>query len=197
MLFLNIDDISEEGYYLDQYASKEPWLKAAMAATFGARFHPTDEAHLTLILVRSGEQISMTGGGYLHVHATCDRCLKEYVAQQQVPIHILFVPHSSRSSPQDAKAANVPIEGEEEDLDCSYYEGKRIDVGNAVAEQIVLAQSMQSLCRSDCKGLCPTCGKDLNCGPCGCRQPVEASPLQALKGMKFPAKRPRRSSRTP
>ena len=24
------------------------------------------------------------------------------------------------------------------------------------------------LCREDCKGLCPKCGKDLNDGPCKC-----------------------------
>jgi len=24
------------------------------------------------------------------------------------------------------------------------------------------------LCRSDCRGLCPRCGADLNAGPCGC-----------------------------
>ena len=24
------------------------------------------------------------------------------------------------------------------------------------------------LCRDDCRGLCPKCGKNLNEGPCGC-----------------------------
>lgn len=195
MFFLNSDDIPDEGYYLDQYASKEPWLKAAMAATFGDRFHPTDEAHLTLSLVRSGDQIAMTGGGYLHVHATCDRCVKEYVAQQQIPIHILFAPHTDAPSARKVKTDAVVTAGEEEDLDFSYYEGKRIDIGSAIVEQIVLAQSMQLLCRPDCKGLCPTCGKDLNLGSCGCRQDVETSPFQGLKGIKFPPKRARRAQR--
>jgi uncharacterized protein len=25
-----------------------------------------------------------------------------------------------------------------------------------------------ALCRDDCKGLCPTCGAELNLGDCGC-----------------------------
>ena len=29
------------------------------------------------------------------------------------------------------------------------------------------------LCSEDCKGLCPTCGKDLNEGPCGCGKEVD------------------------
>ncbi|MEO8337908.1 MAG: hypothetical protein ABI664_23240 [bacterium] len=27
-----------------------------------------------------------------------------------------------------------------------------------------------ALCRDDCKGLCPTCGAELNLGPCDCQQ---------------------------
>ena len=27
--------------------------------------------------------------------------------------------------------------------------------------------------REDCKGLCPSCGKNLNLGPCACRKPVD------------------------
>ena len=40
---------------------------------------------------------------------------------------------------------------------------------------------MAVLCREDCKGLCPHCGKDLNEGPCGC-EPRQIDPrLEALK----------------
>jgi uncharacterized protein len=29
---------------------------------------------------------------------------------------------------------------------------------------------MKPLCRADCSGLCPTCGKDLNEGQCNCER---------------------------
>jgi hypothetical protein len=29
------------------------------------------------------------------------------------------------------------------------------------------------VCREDCRGLCPRCGKDLNAGACGCPAPVD------------------------
>ena len=35
-------------------------------------------------------------------------------------------------------------------------------------ETIVLEAQMSYLCREDCAGLCPRCGKDLNEGPCDC-----------------------------
>ena len=39
-----------------------------------------------------------------------------------------------------------------------------------VPEQVLLELPMKALCRDDCRGLCPTCGADLNAGPCGCRE---------------------------
>lgn len=46
-----------------------------------------------------------------------------------------------------------------------------LDVTQAVREEIGLRVSVFPLCRPDCKGLCPTCGADLNAGPCGCAVP--------------------------
>jgi uncharacterized protein len=41
---------------------------------------------------------------------------------------------------------------------------------DVVAEQVHLALPMKSLCREDCRGLCPECGANLNLGSCGCRR---------------------------
>ena len=37
----------------------------------------------------------------------------------------------------------------------------------------ILDMETKFLCREDCKGLCPTCGKNLNLGPCGCRKSLD------------------------
>ena len=45
-----------------------------------------------------------------------------------------------------------------------------VDVTEVVREELALAaQTDLLLCRDDCAGLCPTCGADLNAGPCACR----------------------------
>ena len=49
----------------------------------------------------------------------------------------------------------VPVEG-------------MIDVSEMLIEQILLDFPYRHLCKEDCKGLCPKCGKDLNEGSCGC-----------------------------
>jgi uncharacterized protein len=43
-----------------------------------------------------------------------------------------------------------------------------IDLRPAVREELLLAVPQWVVCREDCRGLCPRCGKDLNAGPCDC-----------------------------
>ncbi len=43
-----------------------------------------------------------------------------------------------------------------------------IDVGEEIRQALVLSVPERSLCRAECKGLCPRCGKNLNLGTCGC-----------------------------
>lgn len=45
---------------------------------------------------------------------------------------------------------------------------KEIDLNEAVRQYALLAQPMKPLCRKDCAGLCPRCGRNLNLGPCDC-----------------------------
>lgn len=56
-----------------------------------------------------------------------------------------------------------------------------IDIMSFVRQTLALTEDIQFLCKPDCKGLCPQCGKDLNEGPCACT-PEILSPFAALKG---------------
>lgn len=46
--------------------------------------------------------------------------------------------------------------------------GKKVDLRPAIREQWLLNVPAFAECRPDCKGICPTCGADLNAGPCSC-----------------------------
>lgn len=45
---------------------------------------------------------------------------------------------------------------------------QELDLREALREELLLALPQFVECRPDCKGLCPTCGANLNEGPCGC-----------------------------
>ena len=71
----------------------------------------------------------------------------------------------------------------DDDGDYVVAEDDRLDLDELVREDILLDLPTKYLCREDCKGLCPTCGKDLNQGPCGCaRQEIDPR-LAALAGL--------------
>ena len=43
-----------------------------------------------------------------------------------------------------------------------------LDLTEAVRQYREVSAEMQPLCRPDCRGLCPVCGRDLNQGECNC-----------------------------
>jgi uncharacterized protein len=46
----------------------------------------------------------------------------------------------------------------------------QIDITSRVREIILVGLPDNPVCRSDCRGLCAHCGKNLNDGPCDCRE---------------------------
>ena len=99
----------------------------------------------------------------------CRRCLAAVATPLRLEIGALFT--------QDPDALDDP------DSYPVAPEATEIDVTAAVREELMLAAPRYVLCRDDCKGICPQCGKDLNAGPCGCAPASEArwQPLKALK----------------
>ncbi len=79
-----------------------------------------------------------------------------------------------------------------QDLDVVFLPEDRLDEAELVREQFELQAPMHPLCAEDCKGLCPTCGKNWNKGPCHCRPEADLVPsalnralTKALAGIKL------------
>ena len=49
------------------------------------------------------------------------------------------------------------------------YSRGQLDLTAAATEMLSLAMPVQILCKQDCKGLCPSCGANLNETQCNCR----------------------------
>jgi len=50
------------------------------------------------------------------------------------------------------------------------YEGEELLLDKAVFDNLYLQLPIASVCREDCRGLCPVCGADRNVIDCGCVQ---------------------------
>ena len=61
-----------------------------------------------------------------------------------------------------------------------------VDLTEAVREDILLVFPQVCICRPDCRGLCPNCGRNLNAGTCSCpSSPVTDGPWDALNGVEL------------
>jgi uncharacterized protein len=99
----------------------------------------------------------------------CRRCLTPLSTPLSLQIGALFS--------QDSEALDDP------DAYPVAPDATEVDVTPAVREELVLAAPQYEVCRAECKGLCPQCGKDLNAGACGCAPTTDLrwQPLKALK----------------
>ena len=95
------------------------------------------------------------------VQVECDRCLKPVELPVDSRFKLEYVTADEYKSQQDAELSV-------EDLDLTVFDGEGIDVDALVAEELLLAVPDHLLCKDDCKGMCPTCGKDRNTDDCGC-----------------------------
>jgi uncharacterized protein len=61
-----------------------------------------------------------------------------------------------------------------------------IDLQEEVRQSLSLALPFQPLCRPDCRGLCPRCGKNMNQGTCSCAaEAADTRPFGKLKQFKI------------
>ena len=104
---------------------------------------------------------------------TCGRCLEPFPQVVDEELDLFSLPHR----PNEVEEEDA-VELQDRDVVVSYYQGDRLDLGGIVREQVFLALPMKRVCVEGCKGLCPTCGSNLNRAQCGCTR-QEADPRLA------------------
>jgi len=132
--------------------------------------------------VEKGDEESVHVRGHLSakVGMSCGRCLNEFTLPVEQDLDLFFLPHQAEDAGEEEEDE---VQLSDRDMVIGYYSGKRLDLGDAVREQLLLAVPMKRVCREECKGLCPRCGTDLNAGTCSCT-PDESSGGSRLGSLK-------------
>ncbi len=91
----------------------------------------------------------------------CDRCLVNARFPLEASFDLYYRPTS-----EIAKEEEVEIE--EGETEIGFYEGDGLELEDVLREQVLLALPMQRVCREDCLGICPVCGKNRNEVQCDC-----------------------------
>ena len=98
------------------------------------------------------------------VEVDCARCLERCGATLGQELDLFYLPRTAERPEEQEEE----VELSDRDVVVGYYENDHLDLGEVVREQILLGLPLKPLCREDCRGLCPGCGKNRNAGPCGC-----------------------------
>lgn len=138
-----------------------------------------------VLIVNSGDkQFLVTGTVTGRAKGVCGRCLDEF----EMPLTGEIEGYWLVEDPGE----ELPDDIAEDEFEV-IPEDHRMDLAPFIQAALVLALPFVPLCREDCKGLCPQCGKNLNEGPCDCVQDEDAddgidpnNPFAVLKGMQFP-----------
>ncbi|MFH0847466.1 MAG: DUF177 domain-containing protein [Chloroflexota bacterium] len=112
-------------------------------------------------LTRTDRSILVKGGLSTEVRVACARCLAEFVCPLTLDIEEEYFPTI------DIVSGN-PVKSEGEPGAFTIDEHHVLDLSEAVRQYALTAVPIKPLCRPDCAGLCPVCGKDLNPGVCNC-----------------------------
>jgi uncharacterized protein len=99
-------------------------------------------------------------------HGVCRRCSAPVLGRSEVAVSERFVDENALDD------LSYPIEHD------------FVDLAPMAHDAILLDLPLAPLCRSDCQGLCPTCGIDRNEATCDCQAPFDPR-WATLDGLQF------------
>jgi uncharacterized protein len=91
----------------------------------------------------------------------CARCLEAVRHELHGDFDLLFRPLGIDAGPAE-RALGAP------ETEIGYYQEGGLVLEDVLREQVLLTLPVRTLCRADCKGLCPRCGRNLNNETCTC-----------------------------
>lgn len=110
------------------------------------------------------ESVHVRGHLAARLGMQCGRCLEPFEMALDQELELFYLPHVKDAEEEDEDE----VELSDHDMVVAYYRDNRLDLGEAVREQIVLGVPLKGLCREDCQGLCPKCGVNRNATACAC-----------------------------
>ena len=121
-----------------------------------------------LHLSRNSRGILVQGQLATQFPGECARCLEETSVPVELDLEELFV------YPAEPGATFVVTED------------GNLDLAPLIREEAIVSVPQTALCRPNCAGLCPSCGANLNDGPCDCDQDVIDPRFAALQKLLDP-----------
>jgi uncharacterized protein len=175
-LTIDVDAIGESGQEWQTELPRE-FIDGVLRGEPPTEFHAGGAARVRARLTKMGRKVLVQSRFRVPLEGVCKRCLKKVRLDEPIDLTLTYVPRDDasvdqprRPTSQDDQEPGSAASFDLDTIDEEPYSGKTIDLAPALREQILLAVPPSPLCDEACRGICPTCGKDLNAGDCGCEK---------------------------
>ncbi|HEX4229257.1 MAG TPA: DUF177 domain-containing protein [Bryobacteraceae bacterium] len=121
-------------------------------------------------------EIRIRGNLTVAMEAPCDRCLEPARFAVSKAFDLVYIP-----TPEDIGGERAI---DESGSDVGFYEGAGIELNDVLREVVLLALPMRWMCEDDCKGICPTCGRNRNQEECDCNNKAVDDRWNKLRGIR-------------
>jgi uncharacterized protein len=156
---INLEEIPEDGLLL-KFSGNEDILSPALADVpkeEGLTIDPRVKGSLRIF--KRGKDAVVTGEISGIIGLQCSRCLEQYTIEKSLELSLVV----KMRDPERREAQDHEV-GE----DVFLIEGPEFDPGAAIVQEMILDVPMKPLCKEDCPGLCPKCGRLKAPGHCAC-----------------------------
>jgi uncharacterized protein len=93
----------------------------------------------------------------------CARCVEDVSTELEGDFDLIFRPLGADAGPLERSISAVETE-------IGYYQKDSLLLEDVLREQVLLSLPVRTLCKEDCKGLCPHCGGNRNSQACSCEE---------------------------
>jgi uncharacterized protein len=107
----------------------------------------------------------------------CARCVEPVEIPIASDFDLIFRPVGA-----DSEATERSITAPETEI--GYYQRDSLLLEDVLREQVLLSLPVRTLCKPDCKGLCPRCGQNRNSQDCSCDEGPSDPRWEALSGLR-------------
>ena len=107
------------------------------------------------------QDIRVVGRLSTRIAVKCARCLEPVASDLEGSFDLLYRPRGIEGRGPESSISEAETE-------ISFYSGEGLLLEEVLQEQVLLAAPLKAVCREDCKGLCPHCGRNRNREKCDC-----------------------------
>ena len=107
----------------------------------------------------------------------CARCVEPVLIPLAADFDLIFRPVAADSEPTE-RSITAP------ETEIGYYQKDSLSLEDVLREQVLLSLPVRTLCKPDCKGLCPRCGENRNIRQCDCEVGPSDPRWEALAGLR-------------